>query len=709
MRLTLRTLLSYLDDTLEPAEAKLIGQKVAESEQARELAERIQQVTRRRRLTTPPNSGPGGLDPNTMAEYLDNEVSPEQAAEVEQVCLASDVHLAEVAACHQILTLVLGEPALVPPSAKQRMYGLVKGPEAIPFRKPAKTDSRVDMDLSSEISGPDVDETLRLGLPWLRGVGGWRNQLLLLGGGAAAAVLLVVALIQLLGGKTSSTEGTPPVTGPVAQAPTEDKEKEKPKPEVREEIKAPTQVEPGPAKKTEESPALPQVPEAIPVKVELPMTPDVPFAKPDLRDDVSVGKVVAGGPKNPSVLMQFDKARSDWKRVGAVKPDVYSNRPLLGLPAVRGTVELNRGVQLKLWGNLYPELSLAEVYESLVHVYPQDKLNADVLLERGRIVLTNSGSEPAYLRVRFEDPKRGEQTFADITLFSKDTSIVVDRYCALQALEPFYEDPKHPNRVGPTGYMSFALLSGSAAVKLGDVGYTLSPPPGAYWLRWNSAQGVKEDPRPLEKLEEVFKENPELPKQLEKPHAAAIKAQAEFIQNLEGKPLDVVLAETVKSSEPIARQLALRGYGAIDDMATIIERFDQDTTTPDFRVTCVDILRRWIALKRDNAYVLLDQLKKRYNKPGAALKIVELLHYPSRQQLDDPLTYENLIEGLNNPVLPIRELSAWHLYFLVPAGRKIAYSPTAPPMVREAAQNAYFSIVPRGQLPTTAQPPAKKS
>ena len=36
LRLTLRTLLSYLDDTLEPAQAKTIGTKVAESEQARE-------------------------------------------------------------------------------------------------------------------------------------------------------------------------------------------------------------------------------------------------------------------------------------------------------------------------------------------------------------------------------------------------------------------------------------------------------------------------------------------------------------------------------------------------------------------------------------------------------------------------------------------------------------------------------------------------
>src|SRR5262245_44960402 len=163
MRLTLRTLLAYLDDSLEPAQARIIGQKVAESEQARELVEHIKQVTRRRRITTPPTSGPGSkFDPNTIAEYLDNAVSPEQASEVEQICLASDVHLAEVAACHQILALVLGEPSLVPPTAKQRMYTLVKGPESIPFRKPAKMVSKEDQDLSSEIE-LDQDDSLRMG------------------------------------------------------------------------------------------------------------------------------------------------------------------------------------------------------------------------------------------------------------------------------------------------------------------------------------------------------------------------------------------------------------------------------------------------------------------------------------------------------------------------------------------------------------------
>ena len=74
MRLTLRTLLAYLDDTLEPLEIKTIGQKVGESETAQELIARIKQVTRRRRITTPPATGPNSFDPNMVADYLDNEL-----------------------------------------------------------------------------------------------------------------------------------------------------------------------------------------------------------------------------------------------------------------------------------------------------------------------------------------------------------------------------------------------------------------------------------------------------------------------------------------------------------------------------------------------------------------------------------------------------------------------------------------------------------
>ncbi|MCY2966343.1 MAG: hypothetical protein NT069_22380, partial [Planctomycetota bacterium] len=125
MRLTLRTLLAYLDDVLPATQAREIGEKIEESAVAGSLISRIREVMRRRRLTAPTLTGPGaGIDANAVAEYLDNTLPPDGVADVEKICLESDIHLAEVAACHQILPLVLGERVDMPPRLRERMYGL---------------------------------------------------------------------------------------------------------------------------------------------------------------------------------------------------------------------------------------------------------------------------------------------------------------------------------------------------------------------------------------------------------------------------------------------------------------------------------------------------------------------------------------------------------------------------------------------------------
>ncbi len=122
MRLTLRTLLAYLDEMLDPADAEKLRAKVNESEFAKLLTARLETVIKQPRISAPPLDGKGlGLDANNIAQYLDNTLAPERVPELEQFLLQSDMQLAEVGACHQILATLLETEPLVSNELRHRI------------------------------------------------------------------------------------------------------------------------------------------------------------------------------------------------------------------------------------------------------------------------------------------------------------------------------------------------------------------------------------------------------------------------------------------------------------------------------------------------------------------------------------------------------------------------------------------------------------
>lgn len=672
MRLTLRTLLAYLDDTLEPAQAKLIGQKVAESEAARELIERIKQVTRRRRLTAPPASGPGkAADANIVAEYLDSVLPADQLAEAEEHFLNSDVHLAEVASCHQILTLFLGQPAAVPPTAKQRMYALLKGR---PGRSSPKPSSGAVADDGEEDA--EEDDKLRLGLPFYRRVGGNRvRRLAPVIGAIALVAVLGIAITQLV------TRGKARDTGAVAVVDTE-KENGGPEPE---------RIAPPVPPKNQEK--LPAVPAPDPDPNPKPKTPEkvpldkVPADVPS-EEHREVGKYIAPKEGPASVLLQRSSTKEPWRRVkpGAV---VATGDVLVSLPGYRTDLQLNAGARLVLWSNV-PEFASLPLLESTVILHvPEGPFDVDVTLDHGRVVLANTKADgPLRVKVRFHNE------VWDLTLRDGEAVVGLELWGGYLPGAPFR---KKPGGEPPGAVLDLLGLAGETDVKIRYQKFTLGNP---MYFHWNNTAA---NPRAPEKLPNG------LPQWYTQPFPGtpAAKEMSVALENLSKQlgtnPIDVTLTEMSKDAKGAGAILSVLCLGATDDLPDLIERLGDER--PEIRWAAVYTLTHWIGRNAEQDQKLYQTLgEKNGYSVVQAETVMFLLHGFSEEQANIPETYETLIDYLRSDKLAIRELAWRHLLRLWPEGRAIKYDPAAAADQRDRAYEEWKRKIPSGKLPPRPQP-----
>jgi len=715
VRLTLRTLLAYLDDTLDPNEIKQIGQKVAESDAAQELIARIKQVTRRRRLTAPPPTG-AKFDANDLAEYLDNVLPNDKVAELEKLCLESDTHLAEVAACHQILTLVLGEPALVPPKAKERMYGLVQGKESIKSRRaPAPARAAVSQ------SGADrsaEDDALLLGLPAMeRGQGNWLRWLIPVAG-ALLAVALGFAIWQAL------SHDREPDRVLVAQGGRTKKVGDRPKKGARDvkETREGTTGRDGPSQKDAGTPkdATPKKDNGAgkddrpkkeggppkeggrpkeggkdgPRKVDPPAGGMVqpPPRQPD-KARLKLG-TVALKQESPDLLVRAtDDPRERWKRVAAGTDPVSGGDLLVSLPGFRSMVLLDSGVDLLLWGNVGEQLPLPILDAAVVLHKPPRGYDADFTLDRGRVIVFNhrEGKQEAQVLVRFHketwELAMGPGAEVGLELVGRDIGFAVER-----------------TEEEPAAALTLIVRKGKVTLRDDFHEYALNEfRQGACLFTWdNKGRGsrapISPPAREESALEAAWMQFPRIPEQYRDMEAALDTLRTRLSNR---QPVSLGVQEMVHGDKEKYRFLGTLCLGALDYLSELIDALeDKDLGV---REAAVIALRQWLGRKAGQDKLLKEQLlKKRYTE-GQANNVLHLLRVPQREDVEKRETYAMLIDHLDSDKPGIRQLAIWHLYRLVPRkmveDNQLMYDPTGRAEQREAMAANWKKVLDKGQLP----------
>jgi hypothetical protein len=411
MRLTLRTLLAYLDGNLEADDSKDIAKKIEESEFATKLVHLIRDCTGRLRLGAPALVGRAlAADPNSVAEYLEYQLPDERVPEFEKICLESEIHLAEVASCHQILTLVLGEPAEIAPESRQRLYALAAQADAPPALETPKTAAQAPAPPAALPPAPPVVRRPKPEVPEYLRDSRWRwwpvAALVLLAATLTFGGLLVFGPAQLrqrvtalvrspapdaesqpaaepatepAGDSNEATDSdsppadeTAPAPNPPAGAPAHSAVvvPEKPLDEDPDARPAPAPPEPGAREPLAPAEAKPTDLPAEPRPDEPPApAPETPPAKvPDKAPGpgAPTEPAAADVPREPpagfgrftskrEVLLRFDPGSGDWVRLPATSPLNKGDR-LLSLPSFRPTITLSSNITIQADGPALFEL-----------------------------------------------------------------------------------------------------------------------------------------------------------------------------------------------------------------------------------------------------------------------------------------------------------------------------------------------------------------
>ena len=691
MRLTLRAMLAYMDGNLDPEDAEEIGKKIADSEQATALLHRTRDVMRRLRLAAPAVTERGsGLDPNTVAEYLDHKLPDDRVPDFEKVCLDSDIHLAEVASCHQILTLVLGEAADIDSAARQRMYQLIETAEtavdssvdsssgsiATEGTATEETDAETPPDEAKPEAAkppavkprrkPVVPDYLR-DLPrksrWPRTAAALVLTVCLAGvvlaylgyfdrdGALMCGLLGPVAVVEDSQPKTTpadpkSDPSDPSVEEPTPPAPVEPELAPPIEPEPGPIVMPPVEPEPAPTPPidAEPAPVPPEDPEpgpeaGPPVEPAAPLPPVEPKTPPEPRVE---GRLVS----DVQVLLRYDAISSNWQRVPP-QGSLLSDELIVALTGFRPKITLGTAVLQAVGGTKIKLLPSGGQKVSGLRIYV------------GRVLIMPSAEAGTQLRLVVDDHE-GVITFADAESVA---AIEVSRVC------PVGSDPENVA----------AVLTTRLYAKTGQISWSSGAEGQAVPVAAGASLTI--DPAPAE---------PAVPgdlpgwislKPLSDPdHRGTSKVEKALVTGgpVSDSPAGLKLTELVNADRPQeeVRRLAARCLGDIDQFKALVDGLNDSTQRlgwldwPDYYI---EYLQQALAQGPKTAATIRQIIERQH--PDEAAAMYRMLWGYSAQDLEGGEDAK-LVEQLDSRVLAARALAFWNLRKIT--GYGLSYHPEQP-------------------------------
>jgi hypothetical protein len=605
----------------------------------------------------------------------------------EKVCLdpKADMQLAEVGACHQILALVLGEPAEIDQASRERMYQLVRiAAQAAAGSSPAKVPTPSDDGATAAQRldhkprpKPTVPEYLRE--PRRRSRLLPIAALLVLAGCFVALVLLATRQFEpekplgawvhrLLGGgeaaapsETASQQAAAPASATVAgqeKSPSEKpsltplptavektpepspepaKTKEVPsKPASEEPPKPPAVLPPDALAKSEPKP-LPGPEIKPPAKPEpeakLPPDPEPkpgegPNPKKATPEPVAaqrVGKLLSEGLE---VLLKYDPETSAWQRV-AGDDIVMSGQQLLALPSFRPRIALTSGATLELAGGTRLEL-----------LPRTDQEPSGLAVVYGRVVLKPLAQPGVRLRLA-----AGSQAGV-LTLSDAESS------AALQVTRTHVPgtSPDNPPHIAAELYVArgevvwdqrrATPLTGPVRMPLGGVPMTISEKELPKWL-------VPETIGPIE-------------------HGAKVTLS----QSLPGNRSPVLsLMELADHRRTEVRGLAVKCLGHVHQFEPVAAALN-DLGRKGEWTECIEQLRLGVAGGVETAALVRQAMERQYPQDAGAMYRMLMGYTDQDLQNGEDVA---LVKGLDHKALGYRVLAFWNLRDIT--GLRLFYYP----------------------------------